>query len=98
MVSDRAHAVLQVLADGHFHSGEALAHELGVTRAAVWKKVRNLEKLGLSVFRVPGRGYRLAAPLDLLKAKDILTQLSPKTRGKLRDLTVLDVVDSTNTW
>jgi BirA family biotin operon repressor/biotin-[acetyl-CoA-carboxylase] ligase len=98
MALDRAHAVLQVLADGNFHSGEVLAHELGVTRAAVWKKVRKLEKLGLSVFRVPGRGYRLAVPLDLLKAEDILTQLSPKTRGKLRDLTVLDVVDSTNTW
>ena len=95
---DRNHAILQTLSDGRFHSGEALAESLGVTRAAVWKKVHALEKLGLAVFRVPGRGYRLADPLQLLNAEAIAAGLSPDSRARLKDLTVLPVVDSTNTW
>ncbi|HEX4300488.1 MAG TPA: bifunctional biotin--[acetyl-CoA-carboxylase] ligase/biotin operon repressor BirA [Gammaproteobacteria bacterium] len=95
---DRSHAILEVLADGHFHSGETLAQSLGVTRAAVWKKVRALEKLGLSVFRVPGKGYRLANPLQLLDADIIAGALSPACRARLKGMTILDRVDSTNTW
>jgi BirA family biotin operon repressor/biotin-[acetyl-CoA-carboxylase] ligase len=95
---DRNHAILEVLADGHFHSGETLAKSLGVTRAAVWKKVHALEKLGLQVFRVPGKGYRLADPLQLLDAAAISESLSPATRGLLKGVTVLDSVDSTNVW
>jgi BirA family biotin operon repressor/biotin-[acetyl-CoA-carboxylase] ligase len=95
---DRNHAILHVLADGHFHSGETLAKSLGITRAAVWKKVHALEKLGLSVFRVPGKGYRLADPLQLLDAESIAEGLSPAVRDRLKAITVLDAVDSTNTW
>ena len=95
---DRNHAILHVLADGHFHSGETLARSLGITRAAVWKKVHALENLGLSVFRVPGKGYRLADPLQLLEPESIAEALSPAVRDRLKGITVLDSVDSTNTW
>ena len=95
---DRNHVILETLADGRFHSGEALAESLGVTRAAVWKKVHALEKLGLAVFRVPGRGYRLADPLQLLNAEVIGAGLRPDSRARLKDLAILPVVDSTNTW
>lgn len=95
---DRNHAILEVLADGEFHSGETLARSLGVTRAAVWKKMRTLENLGLQVFRIPGKGYRLQNRLDLLHAETIGAALSPECRGRLQGITVLDVVDSTNTW
>jgi BirA family biotin operon repressor/biotin-[acetyl-CoA-carboxylase] ligase len=98
MTVDRNHAILEVLADGHFHSGEVLAQHLGVTRAAVWKKVHALEKLGLQVFRVPGKGYRLADPLQLLDAAAIRAALSPDCRERLQGITVLDAVDSTNVW
>ena len=95
---ERSHLLLHVLADGHFHSGETLAGAMGITRAAVWKKVRALEKLGLSVFRVPGRGYRLAAPLELLDPALINESLAPESRARLKGLTVLASVGSTNTW
>ncbi len=95
---ERSHLLLHVLADGHFHSGETLAEAMGVTRAAVWKKVRALEKLGLAVFRVPGRGYRLAAPLQLLAPALISESLSSGCRARLKSITVLDTVGSTNTW
>lgn len=60
-------SLLRLLQDGRFHSGEALGAELGVSRAAVWKKLQALQaELGLSVHKVRGRGYRLEAPLQML--------------------------------
>ncbi|PWB29099.1 bifunctional biotin--[acetyl-CoA-carboxylase] synthetase/biotin operon repressor [Pseudomonas sp. SDI] len=61
--------LLKLLKDGRFHSGEALGAALGVSRSAVWKQLQHLEaEFGLSVHKVRGRGYRLAAPLSLLDA------------------------------
>src|SRR5262249_445191 len=47
------------LADGQFHSGEALAEELAVSRSAIWKAARALRALGATVHAVRNRGYRL---------------------------------------
>ena len=60
------HAVLALLSDNEFHSGEALGAALGVTRAAVWKKLKKLESIGMTIHSVKGRGYRLPSPLELL--------------------------------
>ncbi|HET7922037.1 MAG TPA: bifunctional biotin--[acetyl-CoA-carboxylase] ligase/biotin operon repressor BirA [Gammaproteobacteria bacterium] len=96
--NDHSDAVLRVLADGQFHSGEHLARQIGVSRSAVWKQVKALAGLGLEVFRVPGKGYRLAAPLELLDAARIRAGLAPAHRARLGALHVLHVVDSTSTW
>lgn len=65
-------ALLKLLQDGRFHSGEALGGSLGVSRSAVWKQLQSLEsELGIEIFKVPGRGYRLAAPMKLLDAEQI---------------------------
>jgi len=87
--------LIELLSDGRFHSGEDLAARLGVTRAAVWKQVRSLEGLGFDIQAVRGKGYRLAAPLELLDAGHIRREL-----GELpvADVRVLREVDSTNTW
>ena len=53
--------ILRLLADGGFVSGEAISAELGITRAAVWKRVRALQEQGWRIESVPGRGYRLDA-------------------------------------
>lgn len=59
--------LLQLLSDGSFHSGEELGAALGVSRSAVWKCLHRLEaECGVELFRVPGKGYRLAEPLSLL--------------------------------
>ena len=93
-----ARAVIRVLSDGAFHSGEQLAHRLRISRSAVWKHLRRFQAGGLEIFSVPGRGYRLAAPLDLLDAADIQARLSAVSRRQLAGIAVLDEVDSTNTW
>ena len=63
-------SLLRLLQDGRFHSGEALGAALGISRAAVWKRLQALQaELGLPVYKVRGRGYRLEAPLQLLDAQ-----------------------------
>jgi BirA family transcriptional regulator, biotin operon repressor / biotin---[acetyl-CoA-carboxylase] ligase len=97
-VSESAHAIVGILADGNFHSGEQIARQLNISRTAVWKHIRHLEFLGLEIFSAPGRGYRLLQSVGLLKEAQIYASLAPKCRDQLRRLTVLDKVDSTNTW
>lgn len=59
--------LLKLLQDGRFHSGQAIADALCISRNAVWKQIRRLEAdLGIELNRVRGRGYQLASPLVLL--------------------------------
>jgi BirA family biotin operon repressor/biotin-[acetyl-CoA-carboxylase] ligase len=85
--------LLKLLKDGRFHSGQALGVALGVSRSAVWKQLQHLEaELGLSIHKVRGRGYQLAAPLTLLDPAEI------RGRAPSCDWPVLvfDSIDSTN--
>ena len=60
--------LLKLLKDGRFHSGQALGAALGISRSAVWKQLQRLEAdLNLPIHKVRGRGYQLAAPLELLE-------------------------------
>lgn len=63
--------LIRLLADGEFHSGETLGEALGVSRMAVSKQVKVLETIGLEVFKVTGKGYKLSAPLQLIDAQQI---------------------------
>lgn len=62
-------ALLKLLQDGRFHSGEELGAALGISRAAVWKQLQVLQaELSLSLHKVRGKGYRLSTPVVLLDA------------------------------
>jgi BirA family biotin operon repressor/biotin-[acetyl-CoA-carboxylase] ligase len=85
--------LLKLLKDGRFHSGQALGAALGVSRSAVWKQLQHLEaELGLSIHKVRGRGYQLAAPLTLLDPHEI-GRLAPSCNWPAL---VIDSIDSTN--
>jgi BirA family biotin operon repressor/biotin-[acetyl-CoA-carboxylase] ligase len=89
--------LLQHLADGRFHSGEALSRALGVSRTAVWKQVQRLQRdYQVAVHAVRGRGYRLAAPLELLDAERIRSQLGDAGRRRLQAIRVMPRAASTN--
>lgn len=88
--------LLDLLADGQFHSGQALGAALGISRGAIWKQVAALNELGLDVFRAPGRGYRLARPLERLDAGVIRHGLSAMAHEQLSELLLFDSTDSTN--
>ncbi|MGR0280342.1 biotin--[acetyl-CoA-carboxylase] ligase [Marinomonas dokdonensis] len=72
-------AILALLSDSKFHSGEELGEALGITRAAVWKQLKKLETMGLVIHSVKGRGYRLPAPLELLSSSTLEQYGLPET-------------------
>ena len=67
--------LLRLMADGRFHSGEALGSALGIGRSAVWKLTRSLEELGIEVFALRGKGYKLAAPVGFLERASVLKSI-----------------------
>ncbi|OEC32522.1 BirA family transcriptional regulator, biotin operon repressor / biotin-[acetyl-CoA-carboxylase] ligase [Pseudomonas cuatrocienegasensis] len=84
-------SLLELLQDGRFHSGEDLGRILGVSRSAVWKQLQVFQgDLGIEVHRVPGKGYRLARPLSLLRSDQLAAAELPWP------LRVMGSVDSTN--
>jgi len=88
--------IFRKLAPGGFHSGAALAAQLGVSRNAIWKAVGTLKALGVIIHAVRNRGYRLAVPTAPLDAKLIREQLNSTARSRLRQLEVAWELQSTN--
>jgi len=85
--------LLQLLQDGRFHSGQELGEQFGMSRSSIWKHLQRLEsEMGLQIYRVPGRGYRLAEPLSLLDPD----RLAPALARLGWALHLGDSFDSTN--
>jgi BirA family biotin operon repressor/biotin-[acetyl-CoA-carboxylase] ligase len=96
--SEALFQIIEILSDGEFHSGSTIASQLHLSRAAVCKKIARLEKLGLEYSSIPGKGYRLNRPLDLLNQTKIADGLTQKTAAWVGDLELLPVVASTNSY
>jgi BirA family biotin operon repressor/biotin-[acetyl-CoA-carboxylase] ligase len=92
---DLTFKLLRLLADGEYHSGEALAGVVGVSRTTVWKALQAAEPWGVTLYKVHGRGYRLATPIEWLDAPVIARGLGSK--AGLFDLRLDQVSESTNT-
>ncbi len=88
-------SLLRLLADGEFHSGEWMARMLAVSRASVWNALQGLDQVGLTMFRIRGRGYRLAQPLTLLDAAHVVGNLGLRAHSFVVE--VLESTESTNT-
>lgn len=88
--------LLKRLADGQFHSGRELGECLGISRTAVWKQIRALEELGLEVYCVRGRGYRIPGGVDLLDVQCLEVLLLPQVRQRLEQLQLQLTTGSTN--
>ena len=84
--------LMSILADGQFHSGEQLGDSLGMSRAAINKHIQTLRDWGVDVFTVPGKGYSLPEPVQLLDEEVIRNQVQ---KGSVA---VLPVIDSTNQY
>jgi len=91
-------ALLALLSDGRFHSGQALGSTLGVSRAQIWQVIKSLAAYGVSVESVRGRGYRLPVPISLLDSEFITTNVSAVTKAVLNELELFFSIDSTNTY
>ncbi len=89
--------VFQRLDDQRFLSGEALAEDLGVTRAAVWKAVEQLRDLGVALDAQTAKGYRLARGVSALAPERIESKLGAEVRESIEALLVAWTLESTNT-
>lgn len=88
--------ILRLLTDGKFHSGEAIALQFKVSRATVWNALQHAQTLGVEVFSVRGRGYKLPQAVTLLDEQAILSAIGePRAWFKLE---VHDHLESTNTY
>ena len=74
-LNSRQQALLNMLADGNFHSGEQIGTVLGISRAAISQQIKSLRQLGLEIFSITGKGYRLNTPLQPLNADIIRSHL-----------------------
>lgn len=77
-------------------SGAGLARTEGQTRAAIWKHVRALRDAGVEIGVLPGRGYVLDQPMDLLDAETISAGIAEDHRAALVAIEVAWSLDSTN--
>lgn len=89
--------VFQRLTDQDFQSGEALAADLSVTRAAVWKAVEQLRELGVTLDASTHKGYRLATGVSALSAERIEALLPADVQARIESLLVEWTLESTNT-
>lgn len=91
------HRVLKLLEEnrGNTINGAKLASELNVTRSAIWKSVKALQKEGYRIEAVTNKGYSLLQGNDIVSSESI----TPYLRGEATsfELDVRQSVTSTNT-
>jgi BirA family biotin operon repressor/biotin-[acetyl-CoA-carboxylase] ligase len=88
---------------GDFVSGQELCELNNVSRTAVWKAIKSLQKEGYRIEAVRNRGYRLvedgnSAPsdkgVDIYSANEIKSRLDESSG--IREVVFFDSIDSTN--
>jgi len=96
--------LVKSLASGQFVSGQLLGDELGISRTAIAKHIKVLTDIGLDIYSVTGKGYKLAKPLYLLEKDKIINLLADeanKQDEKQSNLPLIEVhslIDSTNDY
>jgi len=80
------------LSDGKLYSGEQLADQAGISRAAIARHISQLQSYGVDIYAIKGKGYRLSKPLQLLDAT-VIRQYQP---AGMPEVLLQHVTDSTN--
>lgn len=78
----------------HFVSGADVCRELGISRTAVWKHIRQLRESGYEVEAIPSRGYRLLSLPDRLLPAEVKSGLQTGCVGS--EVVYYDQIASTN--
>ena len=81
---------------GESISGEHLAEVLGVSRNAVWKAVKELQKDGYNIVAVTNKGYCLSEENDILSIQGIKPFLSPRSQPYADKIQIYKSLESTN--
>ena len=76
-------------------SGQELCEQLGVSRTAVWKYMKQLKEEGYEIQAVQNKGYRLVEVPDVLGESEIKSRMNTRWAG--REVYFYEEIDSTNT-
>lgn len=79
---------------GYSLSGEEIARQLAISRNAVWKAIKALEKDGYCIQAVTNKGYSLSIDNDILSVEGMLPYLSSPNCAK--KIFVYKELESTN--
>jgi BirA family transcriptional regulator, biotin operon repressor / biotin---[acetyl-CoA-carboxylase] ligase len=90
--------LIKLLGDGQFRSGEELGELLAISRTGIWKYIKKIEQLGVSVETIKGKGYRLKNKLNLLDQHKIQSLFSPVSKSEVKTLNVFASINSTNSY
>lgn len=85
--------LIEILADGNFHSGEELASDFGITRAGINKYIKVLREWGIELSSIQGKGYSLKIPMELFNKSKIDQYYQADSRVE-----ILPIIDSTNQY
>ncbi|PCK31602.1 bifunctional biotin--[acetyl-CoA-carboxylase] ligase/biotin operon repressor BirA [Pseudoalteromonas piscicida] len=88
-------AILSALNKGEFVSGQELGEQLGVSRAAIAKHIAALQEMGVDIFRVNGRGYKLNYSLPLIHQAKLTTLWQQQYQTEC-PIEYHAIIDSTN--
>lgn len=91
-----AFKTLEILSDGNFHSGEEIARAISSSRVTVWKSVKQLKTIGVEVFAVRKKGYRLAKQVEILNENKVSQEMGELSQ--FINLEFFNVIESTNTY
>ena len=81
---------------GQSISGEHLAEILSVSRNAVWKAVKELQKDGYDIVAVTNKGYCLSNENDIISIQGIKPFLSKKSLSYANKIKIYKSLESTN--
>lgn len=96
MSAKLAGQILRCLGDGRFHAAAEIAKVLSVSRSAVLQALGERSPVRLPVFRVRGRGYRIAHGFDVLSAESIKAALAGSALAP--HIEVVCELESTNAY
>ena len=85
---------------GNTISGEKLAQALNISRAAVWKHIKNLKEDGYVINAINNKGYELLEKSGVFSTKSVMEELADEEngyKGRIKlEAEVKDEVTSTN--
>lgn len=90
-------SIIRQLVDAKEHvSGEYLSELLGISRAAINKRINTLKNSGYQIESVTNKGYRLLSYPDIVEASLLLSRTNELSIG--RHIISLDETESTNEY
>lgn len=85
--------IVNILQDGQYHDGTSIGQKLKMTRSAVWKAIKRLEKYEVEMDSIKGKGYHLREPFILLDQNEIRKKIQHPIK-----IEIFEIITSTNEY